>query len=79
MYRRMKPGRFHSYPEHEPMLPLGWWHRLLWKLGFDPLSDGRRVKQLLVERDDWKRWLAESEAERYRLAPEAPDSDRYAE
>jgi len=54
-YRRKQPGAFYAYPEHVRGLR-GKWKRLLWRLGFDPLTVRERLVQVRREADDWKRW-----------------------
>jgi hypothetical protein len=53
MLRRQKPGEFHNYPEHIRGLG-GVVRRLLWRLGFDPLTVYERLAQIDVERRYWK-------------------------
>ena len=50
MLRRQKPGEFHNYPEHRSAF-----RRLLWRLGFDPLTVYERLEQVRAERE----WYAE--------------------
>ena len=54
MLLRQRPDRFYAYPEHVPMWPIGWLRRLLWKLGFDPLTVYERLRQVDHEREYWK-------------------------
>ncbi len=58
-HERQQLGAFYAYPEHRSR-----WSRLLWRLGFDPLSRQERINQMRVEIVDWKRWLSEAEAQR---------------
>ena len=46
MLRRKKHGEFHNYPEHRSIA-----RRLLWRLGFDPLTVYERLAQVIHERD----------------------------
>ena len=46
MLRRQKSGEFHNYPEHRGVM-----RRLLWRLGFDPLTVYERLAQVRHERD----------------------------
>lgn len=56
MLRRQKPGEFHNYPEHRSIF-----RRMLWRLGFDPLTVYERLEQVRAEREDYKRLLTEAE------------------
>lgn len=60
MLRRQKPGEWHAYPEHRHGLG-GVVRRLLWRLGFDPLTVYERLAQVTHEREGYKRWLRERE------------------
>lgn len=53
MIQRKQPGRFYAYPDHLFGIG-GWTRRLLWKLGFDPLTVRERLEQVEVEREYWK-------------------------
>ena len=53
MLRRQHPGEFHAYPSHRHGLS-GIVRRVLWKLGFDPLTVYERLRQVDVERQFWK-------------------------
>ena len=53
MLRRQKPGESHVYPEHRKGIG-GILRRLLWKLGFDPLTVYERLGQVDYEREYWK-------------------------
>jgi len=55
MIRRQDPDGFYAYPDHRP-----WWSRLLWRMGFDPLTVRERLAQVDVERAAWKRWHDEA-------------------
>jgi hypothetical protein len=59
MLRRQQPGEWHNYPEHRRGLD-GAVRRLLWRLGFDPLTVYERLAQVRRERDDWRRWFYEA-------------------
>jgi len=50
MHLRQKPDGFYAYPEHHNT-----WRRLLWRLGFDPLTIRERLAQVDSERIYWKR------------------------
>lgn len=52
---RQDPDGFYAYPEHVRGVR-GVWKRLLWRLGFDPLTVRQRLAQVRREADDWKRW-----------------------
>lgn len=52
--------QWHAYPEARRGLR-GVRGRLLWQLGFDPLTTRERMRQLVKERDDYKRWLWQAE------------------
>lgn len=52
---RKSPDHFYAYPEHYHGLR-GVWKRLLWWMGFDPLTVRQRLAQVRREADDWKRW-----------------------
>lgn len=54
MHERKRPGGFYAYPEDASL-----WRRLLWRLGFDPLTRKERLAQVRREAADWKRWDAE--------------------
>ncbi len=47
MLLRQKSGGFYAHPN-------GLIRRLLWKLGFDPLTVYERLKQVDTERANWK-------------------------
>lgn len=49
MLRRKRPGKFYAYPEHRSMF-----RRMLWHLGFDPLTVRERLRQVDTERLYWK-------------------------
>jgi len=49
MLRRQKPGEFHNYPEHRSII-----RRLLWRLGFDPLTVYERLNQVRTEAEYWR-------------------------
>jgi len=57
MIRRQHEGEFHAYPEHRHGLD-GMARRLLWRLGFDPLTVYERLAQVRVENAYWKDRLA---------------------
>lgn len=48
---RQRLDGFYAYPEN-----LNVWRRLLWHLGFDPLTVRERSRQYDIERSEWKRW-----------------------
>lgn len=48
MLRRQHEGESHSYPEHRHG-PGGVVHRLVWRLGFDPLTAYERLAQVRAE------------------------------
>ena len=52
MLRRQKAGESHVYPEHRKGVS-GVIRRLLWKLGFDPLTVYERLAQVDIEREYW--------------------------
>lgn len=56
---RKHPGGFYAFPSHVRG-PRGAWKRLLWRLGFDPLTVRQRLRQVRREAADWKRWGDES-------------------
>ena len=56
MLRRQKPGEFHNYPEHRSIF-----RRLLWRLGFDPLTVYERLSQVRHERDYYANRAEEAE------------------
>ena len=58
MLRRQHAGEFHAYPEHRTGGG-GVLRRVLWRLGFDPLTVYERLAQVRQEAADWKRWLYE--------------------
>ena len=58
-YLRKKADGFYAYPEHVSGAR-GAWKRLLWRLGFDPLTVRQRLRQVEREAADWKRWGDES-------------------
>ena len=45
---------FYNYPEH-----LSPWRRLLWRLGFDPLTTRERLAQVRTEAAYWKQQAEE--------------------
>ncbi|MFG1794160.1 hypothetical protein [Nocardia sp. NPDC049149] len=49
MFQRQQPGAFYAYPEHRPV-----WRRILWRLGYDPLTVRERLRQVDTERQYWK-------------------------
>jgi hypothetical protein len=49
MLRRQKPGEFHNYPEHRSII-----RRLMWTLGFDPLTVYERLEQVRAEAEYWE-------------------------
>lgn len=51
MHERKRPDGFYAYPAHRSL-----WRRLLWRLGFDPLSVRERLAQVRAEAADWERW-----------------------
>lgn len=53
MIQRKQPGCFYAYPEHTHGLA-GVVRRVLWKLGFDPLTVRERLHQVDIEREYWK-------------------------
>ena len=53
MLRRQQAGEFHAYPEHRKGIG-GVIRRLLWKLGFDPLTVYERLAQVDTERRYWQ-------------------------
>lgn len=63
MLRRQKPGEHHNYPEHRSVA-----RRLLWRLGFDPLTVYERLAQVRHERDDYARMMDEAQQQVERLA-----------
>jgi len=50
-HERKRDGGWYAYPQHR-----SWWRRLLWRLGFDPLTVRERLAQVRIEAADWKRW-----------------------
>lgn len=60
MLRRQQHGEFHASPEHRHGLS-GVLRRLLWRLGFDPLTVYERLRQVETEREHYKRWLHDAE------------------
>lgn len=53
MLRRQKSGEFHAYPEHRKGVG-GVIRRLLWKMGFDPLTVYERLTQTETESKYWQ-------------------------
>lgn len=54
---RKQPGGFYAYPDSERFPGLrGVWKKLLWRLGFDPLTVRQRLAQVRREAADWQRW-----------------------
>jgi len=49
MLRRQHVDEFHAYPEGR-----SWMRRLLWRLGFDPLTVYERLAQVRHEAAYWK-------------------------
>ena len=60
MLRRQKPGEWHAYPEHRHGFS-GVVRRLLWRLGFDPLTVYERLDQVRRERDYYANRMEEAE------------------
>ncbi len=52
-YLRQDPAAFYVYPEHVSGIR-GMWKRLLWRMGFDPLTVRQRLEQVDIERRYWK-------------------------
>lgn len=65
MLRRQKPGELHVYPEHRKGIG-GVIRRLLWKLGFDPLTVYERLEQTDVERKYWQEKAETRKSQLYR-------------
>ncbi len=53
---RQDPAAFDAYPEHVSGIR-GMWKRLLWRMGFDPLTVRQRLEQVDIERRYWKEAL----------------------
>lgn len=53
MIRHQQPGAFYAYPDHRYGLG-GLARRILWRLGFDPLTVRERLVQVDLEREFWK-------------------------
>lgn len=49
MFRRQRKEGFYTYPDHKGRL-----RRLLWRLGFDPLTVYERLDQTEIERNYYK-------------------------
>jgi hypothetical protein len=60
MLLRQRPDGFYAYPEHRHGVS-GAVRRILWRLGFDPLTARERLAQVEQERDEYKRWLGNAE------------------
>ena len=75
MLRRQKDGEFHNYPEHRHGFS-GVVRRLLWRLGFDPLTVYERLDQVRRERDDYKRWMNLAHESRIEAENPGIDMDR---
>ena len=58
MIHRQTPNGHYTYPSHRP-----WWSKLLWRLGFDPLTTRERLAQVQRENEDWKRWEEDARRE----------------
>lgn len=57
-HMRQRPELFYAKPEHVRGIR-GVWKRVLWRLGFDPLTVRQRLAQVRQEAEDWQRWLDE--------------------
>lgn len=65
MHLRQRPGGFYARPECDERDRRGCglrgaYRRLLWRLGFDPLTVRQRLAQTRREAEDWKRWGEEA-------------------
>lgn len=56
MLRRQKPGEFYNHPEHLSVV-----RRMLWRLGFDPLTVYERLEEVRSERDWYANALEEAQ------------------